>query len=283
MEGLYFEYLPTELITVLVSKLDVSSLEYFRDIYKDINWRDIYQLRYPYFVEGYNKIKKCSVKPFDYQGYHDVLTLDETSDHTELGALYNCIERNLVEYGTFKFDFSTVQRIIDTKDVVMFNHFWDVVQLISQIYVGRLYPMIYDKFNKYDFDAYDCVSINNDLYNIQKSNDDGMILNVKRYILTGKWNIDYVITWDDYREFEEFHNPDESNDHYTILVIMVCIFLEDNVKLGPRDNHDIVTRVIRDILSMYYSMGDRVYKLLAPIYHLDETVFEIPKFSCDLI
>lgn len=277
MEGLYFEYLPTELITVLISKLDVYSLISFRDIYKNINWRDVYQLRYPYFIEGYNKIKKHDTGPFQYEGYHDILTLDEISDQVELRPLYDYIKYNLVKRVIFKFEFSIIEEILDTKDVVTFSYFWDVVQVLSEIYVGRLYPTMYDKFNKYDFDIHK--SMNNTLYNILNYDDDmtPMVPSIKQYILTGKWNTDYVITLSSLPGFEELYDSGEKKVYYIIAVIMVCLFLEDNVKVES----DVVTSFEHNIVHIDYSASHKIGDLLAPIYHPNETIFERTNFRLD--
>lgn len=287
MADLYFDYLPRELITLLVSKLDVNSLESFYEIEEDINWRDVYRLRYPYFIGFYSKIKKHDVKPFDYESYHDILILEKVSDIIGLRPLYDCIKYNYVEYaptylpnepviyGTrLHLTYEGVGDTLYYLGISTFNHFWDVVQLLCEIYVIKVYPIMYDKFTKHYLDVYDYSIMNDTLYKIVWLND---VSAIKTYIRTGKWD-DSTITLNGFRDFEvSYHdamgNPKEK-EYYIILLIMVCAFLEDNARVDPEDNFAVVDYVEVSIGSFEPNAEEHIEKLLAPIYHPDESVSE---------
>lgn len=276
MEDSYLEALPRDIITVLISKLDAKSLKAFHDVDENIgtyiNWRDLYRMRYPYFIGFYNKIKKHDVKAYDYETYYDVLALEEISHYSDsLWELYRNIKYNNARMRALHLDHGGLSYTLRQVDAATFNNYWDVIQLLCELYVIRFYPVMYTKFSKYDFDIYEYSVMNNALYNMSTSTVDEVIPSIKNYIFTGIVPSD-IIRLGDIEALASMTSTDK--DFYIGLLTMVCILLEDNVKVDPRNNYEVVNYVETSIYEIDPDESEKVEALLAPIYHPDESRIE---------
>lgn len=242
----YLEIIPKELLEIVISKLDAKELEIINNILliTPVNWRNVYNLRYPFFNKLYSKIKHKLSNPYNYNIYFSIIKLENMS---ELKLLYD----NII-YG-----YSNYKDIILTKDLEIFGYISiddeielkePQIRLLAELYIANVYSEFYEIFNKYNVIIPKYINMINSLHNIITFDhryfvqldvhvNSKLYSYIKDYIILGKWCSDYKITLQECMDLLQkyfYVNPIMS-DVGVIWLIIVHILLEDNVQVEWND------------------------------------------------